>query len=155
MSPRLLCLVDELQKWIAQSDGMRRHLEMEVGAFFELVTQQLDREERGHLFQTVADLDSSLLDCAEGRHREHLQLVERIECIRAAFQRRQRERCETADEHLYEMIQEFLDAWHEHERLEAQLLHDAFCADGTNRAERVERDLDRRERVGESRWAAK
>ena len=134
-NPRLLRLVAELQEWVAQTDSVRRHLEMEVAAWFEVVTQQFDREERGHLFQQVKELDPSLAECAEGRHQEHRNLVERMECIRAAFQRRQRERCETADEHLHELIEEFLEAWREHERMETQLLQDALYAERRSRTD--------------------
>jgi hemerythrin-like domain-containing protein len=134
-NPRLTRLVDELQEWMARTDPERRHLEMEVASLFEVMTQQFDREERGHLFRQVIDVDPSLAECAEGRHHEHLQLVERMECIRAAFERTERERRETVDEHLNELIQDFLDAWREHERKEAQLLRDALKSEVRGRSD--------------------
>jgi hypothetical protein len=127
--PRLVPLMQELRELLAEADPVCRHLEMAAASLFEVVTQQFDREQRAHLFQHVVERDPELAECAELRHAEHLRLVEKMEQIRAAFDRRRGLRDQGVDGYLTFMLEDFLMAWNEHERKEDQLVRDAMQAE--------------------------
>lgn len=121
---RLCRLVDDVRKRLTEADPVRHHLEMATTSLFEAVTQQLERERREHLYRHVVAWEPRLADSAEWRQAEHQHLVEQMESVRAAFDRRRGESGEQVDRYLQAVTEDFLDAWHEFEHAGEELIRE-------------------------------